>query len=165
MEKLSRLLSQPEYVHVTINHFPLVGLLVSMTALAAALVARSRNSLLIGLALVCLVSLSIWPVYAYGEAGYDRVLSMSDNEGGAYLQYHQELAGRWAFLYFITAGVAALGFGLAWKWPRSLAVFSAITLVLAACSLVAGIIIAEAGGAVRHREFRSGPPPPRHEER
>jgi hypothetical protein len=165
MEKISRVLSQPEYVHVTINHFPLVGLLVAMLALAAALITRNRISLLIGLALVCLLSLSIWPVYAYGEAGYDRVLAMSDNDGGAYLQHHQELAERWAFLYFITAGVAALGFGLAWKWPRSLPVSGILTLLLAAGSLVAGIIIAEAGGAVRHREFRFGPSPAHHEER
>jgi hypothetical protein len=164
MDKLSRILAQPEYVHVTINHFPLVGLLVAMIALAAALVTRNRISLLIGLALVCLFSLSVWPVYEYGEAGYDRVLSMSDSDGGKYLQFHQELAERWSFLYFITAGVAALGFGLAWKWPRSLPVFSVLALLLAIASLVAGIVIAQAGGAVRHREFRSGPPPKTHEE-
>jgi hypothetical protein len=48
---------------------------------------------------------------------------------------------------------------LAWKWPQSLKVFAGIALALAAASLVAGLAIANAGGKIRHREFRTGPPP------
>jgi hypothetical protein len=155
MEQLSRLLAQPEFVHVAINHFPLVGSFVAMLALAASLAARNRPALLLSLSLVSLLALSFWPVYHFGEAGYDRVLSMSDEAGGAYLKSHEALAERWAFLYYLTAGVAALGVGLAWKWPRALPVFSALALLLAVASLAAGIAIAHAGGQVRHREFRS----------
>lgn len=152
-------MDQPEYVHVVINHFPLVGLLVAMVALIAALPTKDRTAILIGLALVGLLALSAWPVYEYGQAGYDRVLSMSDEAGQKYLAYHQRLAERWTFLYFLTAGVAGLGCLLTWKWPRTLVLSSALALLLAAASLTAGIIIAKAGGAIRHREFRSGPPP------
>jgi len=153
------MLDRPEYVHVVINHFPLIGLLVAMLALTAALVTRNRTAILIGLALVGLLALSAWPVFEYGEEGYDRVLSMADEAGSKYLQYHKALAGRWVFLYFVTAGVAGLGFALAWKWPRTLLPSSILALVLAVASLTAGIVIAKAGGPIRHREFRSGPPP------
>ena len=61
--------------------------------------------------------------------------------------------------FYVTAGVAALGCFLAWKWPRTLVYSSVLALVLAAGSLSAGIFIAKAGGQIRHREFRSGPPP------
>ncbi len=159
MEKLSDLLTQPEYVHVILNHLPLIGLPVAMLALLMALVTRDRAAILIGLGLVCLLALSAWPVYHYGEAGYDRVLSLSDENGGKFLARHKELGERWLFLYFVTAGVAALGFVLAWKWPRARTLFSLLSLLLAAASLTAGIFIAEAGGQVRHREFRRGPPP------
>ncbi len=164
MENLSKLLSQPEYVHVIINHLPLVGLPVAMLALLIALVARNRTSVLIGLALVGLLSLSAWPVYYYGEAGYDRVLAMADEAGAAFLDYHKDLAEDWVFLYFVTSGVAGLAFLLSWKWRRLLTPLAILTLVLASASLVAGIIIAHAGGEVRHREFRSGPPPAPHTE-
>lgn len=156
---VSRLLSQPEYVHVLLNHFPLIGLLVAVLALAAGLAARNRTAIFIGLALVALMALSAWPVSAYGEAGYDRVLSMADDDGQAFLRYHQMLAERWVFLYYLTAGVAALGFALGWKWPRLLTPISLLAILLAAASLSAGAFIAQAGGAVRHREFRQGPPP------
>jgi hypothetical protein len=154
------MLDRPEYVHVVTNHLPLVGLLVAMLALAGALVTRNRTATRIGLLLVCLLALSAWPVYHYGEEGYDRVLSMSDEAGGKYLDHHRALAERWVFLYFVTAGAAGVGFLLAWKWPGTLVFSSILALVLAAASLAAGIAIAKAGGAVRHREFRFDSPPP-----
>jgi hypothetical protein len=153
------MLNQPEYVHVLINHFPLIGLLVAMVALAAALFTRSRPAILLGLALVALLALSAWPVAEYGEDAYDRVLAMSDEAGGKFLAHHRDLASRWIFLYFVTAGVAGLGFALAWKWPRTLVYSSILALVLAASSLGAGVVIAKAGGCIRHREFRTTLPP------
>lgn len=159
MGGLSSLLKQPEYVHVAINHFPLIGLMVGMLALLAGLVVRNRSTILIGLALVFLLSMSVLPVYHFGEEGYDRVLSMADEKGQAFLRYHMHLAEHWVFLYYITAGLAAAGFGLSWKWPRLLTPLSIASLVLAAAGLAAGIIIAQAGGEIRHREFRFRPPP------
>jgi hypothetical protein len=154
------MLDRPEYIHVVTNHLPIIGLLVAMLALLAALVTKNRSATLIGLALVCLLALSAWPAYHYGEEGYDRVLSMADQAGGKFLERHKALAERWLFLYFLTAGVAGLGFVLSWKWPRTLVPCSILALLLAAASLVAGIVIAKDGGAVRHREFRFEPPPP-----
>lgn len=156
---MQRFLQQPEYIHVTINHFPLEGMFVAMVALLVALILRNRTATFIGLGLLAVFALSIWPVVHFGEAGYDRVLSMADDPGQAYLKYHMALADRWTFLYFVTGGVAALTLGLAWKWPKLLVPLSSLALVLATASLVAGIFIAEAGGAVRHREFRFGPAP------
>ena len=153
------MLDRPEYVHVIINHFPLIGLLVAIVALTAALVVRSHKATLIGLALVSLLALSAWPVAEYGKEGYDCVLSMSDEAGGTYLAHHRDLASRWIFLYYITAGIAALGFALAWKWPRTLVLSSVLALVLGVSSLAAGIVIAKAGGCIRHREFRTAPLP------
>jgi len=164
MSTISRLLSQPEYVHVAINHFPLVGLFIAVLALVAGLVVRTRAAVLIGLGLVAVTSLSVWPVVEYGEAGFDRVLSMSDDPGQAYLTYHEHLADRWVFLYYVTAALAALTFALVWKWPRVLLPGSLLTVLLAVASLTAGVFIAKAGGEIRHREFRFGPPPQVQEE-
>jgi hypothetical protein len=159
METLSTLLRQPEYIHAAINHFPLIGLFVAMLALVVGLVMRNCAAIRLGLALVCVLSLSVWPVFEYGQAGYDRVLSMSDENGQAFLRYHVHLAERWVFLYYLSAALAALGFGLSWKWRRLLVPFSLASLLLALASLAAGVSIAHAGGQIRHREFRYGPPP------
>lgn len=159
MEKLNSLLNRPEYVHAALNHLPLIGLFVALVLLTIALCMRHRVMTLTGLVFVCALALSVWPVYSFGESGYDRVLSMADEPGEAFLKYHAALAHRWVFLYYLTAGVAALSFATAWKWPRVTVVGSVGAVLLGIASVIAGINIAQAGGEIRHREFRSGPPP------
>ena len=158
MNDISRLLSQPEFIHAASNHFPLIGVFVAILAAIAGLISRNKAATIIGLALLALLSLSVWPVAEYGEAGYDRVLSMSDDPGQAFLKQHAALASRWIFLYYLTAVVAAVGLGLSWKFPRALLPVTIASILLASASLVAGIAIAHTGAEVRHREFRLSPP-------
>jgi hypothetical protein len=159
MGKLQDILNRPEYVHAAINHFPLIGLFVALVLLGAALVLRHRVMTLTGLVFVFLLAISVWPVFQFGESGYDRVLSMADEPGEAFLKYHAALAHRWVFLYYVTAGIAALSLAVSRKWPRSTFVGAIVAILCGIAALVAGILIAQAGGEVRHREFRSGPPP------
>ncbi len=159
MSTISRLLQQPEYLHAALNHFPLIGLFVAILAAIAGLVTRSKAATFIGLGLLAATSLSIWPVVELGEGGFDRVLAMADDPGQAYLKYHAQIAHQWAFLYYITLGLSVLTMLLAWKWPRVLLPGSILAVLVAIGSLVAGIYIAQAGGEIRHREFRFGPAP------
>lgn len=152
---------QPEYVHVLINHLPLTGLFAALLALVGACVIGKRSAALLGMGLVSLFSLSAWPVYVYGEAGYDRVYSMADSDGDAYLSHHKQLAERWTWLFYVTSAAGALGAIAGWKRPKSLRAVSWATVLLAAASLVAGAVVAEVGGKIRHPEFRHGPPPAR----
>ena len=156
---IASLLDRPEYVHVTINHFPLIGLLVATISLVCALAIKSRPAIFVALGLLGVMALSAWIVSYFGEEGYDRVLSMADDPGQAFLRYHRLLADRWGFLFYISAGFAVLAIGLGWKWPRLLNLFAVLTILLAIGSLIAGIFIARSGGEIRHREFRSGTPP------
>ena len=156
---IASLLDRPEYVHAAINHFPLVGLFVATVSLGGALALKNRAATFVALGLLGLLAVSAWIVSYFGEEGYDRVLSMADDPGQAFLRYHRLLADRWVFLFYVCAGFAVLAIGFGWKWPRLLNVFALLTIVLAISSLTAGIFIAHSGGEIRHREFRSGPPP------
>jgi len=164
MEGFLKAIQQPEYVHVLLNHLPLTGLFIAVVFLLVAWVVNHRTSLLIALALVGLLSLSVWPVAEFGDEAYDRVLSMADDAGGQYLRHHAQLADRWLFLYYITAAAAAVAWIVGWKKPKVLHLAGGVVAVLAVASLAAGAVIAEAGGKIRHREFRYGPPPSRLEE-
>lgn len=149
-----------EHVHVLLNHLPLVGLMVAVLVLVAALVLRNRLAVVLGLALVGLTSGTAWPVIESGQSSYVRVRELADEEGKAHLRHHMVLAERWDKLYYATAVVAALGLLAAWKWPRGFHALALAAAVLAVASLVAGAVIANAGGKVRHPEFRTGPPAP-----
>ena len=153
-ENVFKLLHQPEYVHVLINHLPLTGLFAALLCLIGALVTRSRAALYLGMALVSLFALSAWPVSEYGEDGYDRVYSMADEAGGAYLKQHKELAERWTWVFYVTAAAGAAGMVAGWKWPKCLWATACAVALLTAGSLAAGTVIADYGGKVRHPEFR-----------
>ena len=155
-------LQRPECIHVLLNHLPLTGLLAALLGLLGCLAIRKPAGVVLSLGLVSLFSLSAWPVYVYGEQGYDRVYSMADEDGDAYLARHKELGERWVWLFYVTAGVGAAGMAAGRRSPRWLWALAWATAVLAAGSLLAGAVIAEAGGKVRHPEFRYGPPPVKH---
>ncbi|MEI6589800.1 MAG: hypothetical protein WCO38_07665 [Verrucomicrobiota bacterium] len=152
-------LQQPEYLHVLINHLPVVGLLIGLLSLLAALVFNKPAAIFIGLALVALCALSIWPVSYYGEAGYDRVYSLADRVGDAYLKQHRDLAEDWSWLFYATGLIALAAIAVGYKKPTQMRFLAGLVVILAIASLIAGSLIAESGGRIRHEEFRRGIPP------
>lgn len=151
--------STPAYLHVLLNHLPLIGLAVAGTMLLASLALRNRPAVVLGLALVGLLAGSVWPVVESGEASYTRVRELADDYGKVQLKQHMLIAERWSNLYYATVAACVAGIIAAWKWPRGLYGLAMLAAMLAMASLVAGAVIAEAGGKIRHPEFRTGPPP------
>src|SRR5260370_41102141 len=102
-EKRSEDLLQPEYVHVLINPLPVYGLAMGVLALLTAFIVRSRQAQVVALVLIIVSAASTWPVFIYGEKGYQRVHAMSDNDGQAWLDAHMRLAGRLIYVDYLTA--------------------------------------------------------------
>ena len=157
---LSQDLSQPEYVHVLINPLPVYGLLVAIIGLIVALIQRSRRAQIAVLALVLFSAAMAWPTVHYGEAGYDRVLSLADTQGGAWLKTHMHRADEFVWFFYALAVVAAVAIFAPIKWPKSATALAIVTLLFACVVLAMGAYIAYAGGRIRHREFRNEPAPP-----
>ena len=158
-EAFLRDLRQPEYVHTLLNPLPVYGLAVGLIGLLVAICLRSRAATVIALVVVCISATAAWPVYEYGEQGYDRVLSMADNDGQAWLASHRERAEDWIWLFYALAILSAIALIGPVKWP-GLSIWLVITVfVLGAITLGIGGYISYAGGRIRHREFRNEPPP------
>jgi membrane associated rhomboid family serine protease len=157
-------LGDPEYVHVLINPLPVYGLSIAVVALVLALFLRTRRLTIAALVLVFICSISAWPTYRYGQAGYDRVKSMADDAGGKWLDEHRARAEKLIWAFLVVATVAALGVISVARWPRTSSAVTIVTLILSGTTLGVGGYIGYAGGHVRHREFRFEPPPEEHEE-
>lgn len=158
-EALLRELQQPEYLHVLLNPLPLYGLAIALFGLIAATYLGSRPAQVTALVLIFASAISAWPVVHHGDNAYDRVLSMADNDGQAWLKAHVHRADQLVFLYYALAALAVAAIFAPKKWPRSATPLAIATMLLAVVSLGAGSYIAHAGGKIRHREFRSVPPP------
>ena len=161
---LLRDLRQPEYIHVLLNPLPVYGLLVGWVGLVIGLVLRSRRAQIATLTLVLLSSISAWPVYEFGEQGYDRVLSMTDEDGEAWLDEHMHRAEALIWVFYVLAALSAFAIAAPIKWPKSSMPLAVAVILLGAVTLGSGAYIAYAGGRVRHREFRNEPPPPKRSE-
>jgi uncharacterized membrane protein len=159
IETLLRDLRQPEYVHTLLNPLPIYGLAAALIALIVGLVLRSRPAQLAALWSMLICALAVWPVVAFGERAYDNILTLSDNDGRLWLEAHEERAERLMFVFYGLAAVALAAIAMPRKWPRTAVPLTVAALLLAIASLGAGASIAYAGGKIRHREFRTVPPP------
>ena len=153
-------LRQPEYVHVLLNPLPVYGLLISWIALIAALISKSRRAHIVTLILIFVTSISAWPVYEFGEEGYDRVLAMTDDDGHAWLDEHQARAQKSIYVFYALAVLSAAAIVVPLRWPKSSVPLALVVVLLGAAALGSGCYIAYAGGKIRHREFRNEPAPP-----
>lgn len=153
-------LGKPEYIHVLLNPLPVYGLLVGLIGLLIAILLRSRKAKITALAIVLISSAAAWPAYEYGEQGYDRVLAMTDDAGHAWLDEHQHRAEQLIFVFYALAVLSAAAIVIPIKWPKTSGSLAIAALLLGAVALGMGVYIAQAGGKIRHREFRNQSPPP-----
>ena len=153
-------LRQPEYVHVLLNPLPVYGLLVAWIGLVVALVLKNRRAHIVTLLLVFITSISAWPVYEFGEEGYDRVLAMTDDDGHAWLDEHEERAEKFIYIFYALAALSVAAIIVPLRWPKSSVPLTIAVVLLGATTLASGCYIAYAAGKIRHREFRNEPAPP-----
>jgi hypothetical protein len=151
-------LTQPEYWHVLIHPFPILGMLLAAPLLLFALAVRSRGAHEAGLVLILLSALGAFVTVKIGQRAYDRVYKGIESESQQWLDVHMERAedAQWAF--YLTGLLAALALAAGrrkpfWERPATIGALSGALL----CSALGGWI-AHAGGQVRHAEFRFGPP-------
>jgi hypothetical protein len=159
IDAILRDLRQPEYIHVLINPLPVYGLAMGFIGLIVALVLKSRAAQIVALVIVLISTASAWPVYEFGEQAYDRVLSMSDDPGRAWLDEHRDRGEDLIWFFYGTALLSAAALIAPRKWPRSATPLLVGVILLSAVTLGCGGYIAYAGGKIRHREFRNVPPP------
>lgn len=165
MSGFLRGLQQPEYIHTLINPLPVYGLAIGICALIIAMFLRNRGAHVTALTVIFFAAASAWPVKYYGEQAYDRVLSMSDETGSAWLAAHEDRGDKFIWIFYVLAAVTAAAVILPKKFPKTATPLIIATLVLSLASFGAGAYIGYAGGKIRHREFRNEPPPPKPAER
>lgn len=161
IDAILRDLRQPEYIHVLINPLPVYGLAMGLLGLIVAFFLKSRRAQIVTLIIVLVSAASAFPVYEFGEQAYDRVVSMADEPGRAWLDEHQDRAEDLIWFFYGLALLSAVALVAPRKWPRSATPLVVAVILLGVTTLGIGGYIAYAGGKIRHREFRNMPPPSR----
>ena len=147
-------LKQPEYLHVLLNPLPVYATAMGVIGLVLALVLRSRQAQAIACVIVFIGTASVWPVAYYGDKGADRVQSMSNKAAVRALHEHVARADSAEWVFYLTAAVAFVGIIAAWKFPKILPAVTILTILLAIACTTTAAWISQAGGQIRHSEFR-----------
>jgi hypothetical protein len=148
------LLQKPEYIHVVLNHLPIYGTTLGAWALATSLVLRNRAAQITALIITLVAAASAYPVFISGQRAYKAIRGMSDDAGAEWLDEHMDRAEKTIGAFYFLGFLALAGLLIPIKWPKTGLPLSAVTLAFAIiCSGIA-IYIAQAGGRVRHSEFR-----------
>src|SRR2546430_11026500 len=119
IDAILRDLRQPEYIHVLINPLPVYGLAMGLLGLIVAFFLKSRRAQIVTLIIVLVSAASAFPVYEFGEQAYDRVVSMADEPGRAWLDEHQDRAEDLIWFFHALAILSAVALLAPRNWRRS----------------------------------------------
>jgi hypothetical protein len=160
LDSLTQLTRQPEYLHTLLNPLPIYGLAVGLLGLVIAVFLRSRPAQIATLAIVLISASAAFPVYVLGEAAEDRMEGIVDDAGRDWLEEHEHRAERVIYVFYLVAALAAAALFVPLRWAKFGTPLSLVVILAGCVALAAGGYIAKAGGQIRHREFRTGGPPP-----
>ena len=152
-------LTRPEYLHVLLNPLPVYGVAIGVFTLAVAMVCRSRQVQLAALIIIAVASASAWPAAQLGHRAHARLEAKLSSESNQWLQHHEQLGDKSAVAAVVCAATALAAVLIPRKYPKATSPLAAGALVLGIFSLAASAWASQAGGRVRHEEFRMGPPP------
>jgi len=86
---------------------------------------------------------------------------MADKDGQAWLAEHKDRAEDLIYFFYALAVLSAVAIVAPMKWPKSSMPLTLGVTLLGAIVIGIGAYIAQAGGKIRHREFRNEAPPKR----
>ncbi len=149
----------PAHLHLAINHAPIIGLAVACIPLLIGIIFRSRGALASGLVCALLCVATVPAIMETGEDARESFAEGSlgpdiDAAGNSALREHSRHARTTAPVAYaagLLALVSLIGLG---KFPRHAAWLAWAVLVGNAATIALAVWTAEAGGRIRHPEFR-----------
>jgi uncharacterized membrane protein len=142
------------YVHVILNHFPIVGLIVGTLILIAGMIFKNDGIKISGLGTIIFASVMAVVVDLTGDPAKEAVKGMPDIVGSL-INRHEDIASVALFLIIPAGLMAALTLYSIWKKEKSVRFLLIFSLVLSLIGCAAMGYVGRTGGQIRHTEFRN----------
>ncbi len=142
------------YLHLLLNHFPITGLLVAWLILFGAALFKQRSGVSVALWAIILCAGLAYPVMETGERAAGKMYDGLDKQEQHWLHQHGERAEKVSKACYVLAGLALLGLGVRALNPKTDNVVAWLLVMLTAVCLAGTVWVGEAGGKIRHTEFR-----------
>jgi len=150
----------PAHLHLAINHVPIIGLAVAALPLLIGILFKSRGALASGLLAVLLCVGTLPAIMETGEAAQESFVDGSiepgmDQAGKAAFREHSGRAKFTAPVIYATGLLALIALAALIKFPREAGIIGWAVFIGMLISISLSVWTAEAGGRIRHTEFRS----------
>ena len=140
------------HLHLLLNHFPIIGMIIGVALFAIALVGRSDTLVRNSLAVFFVLALIALPAFVTGDAATTVLKNRTDVSRSA-LEAHQD-AALWGFIVIEVLGAYAW-LGL-WQYRRVARIPRSTITAVAVLALIATGLMSQAGyigGQIRHAEL------------
>jgi uncharacterized membrane protein len=142
------------YLHMIINHFPIVGAIIGSMLIIAGLVLKNEGVKLSGLGIIVFSALMAVIAYLTGDSAEDAVQN-APGIAESLINRHEDIATISMYLMVPAGLMAAMTLYSIWKKEKSVIFLLIITLVFSVISSAAMVFTGHTGGQIRHSEFRS----------
>lgn len=155
-------LFSPAHLHLALNHVPIIGMAVACLPVLIGILFHSRGALASGL-LALILCVGVMPaIMQTGESAQESFADGSidpgmDEAGKSAFREHSHRADTTAPIVYATGILALLSILMLIKYPRQAAWMGWAVLIGGALSIGLSVWTAEAGGRIRHSEFRPTP--------
>ena len=149
----------PAHLHIAINHVPIIGLAVACLPVLIGILFHSRGALASGLLAVILCAGVMPAIMETGETAQESFVDGSidpgmDIAGKAAFREHSHRAKATAPVVYAAGILAAVSLLALIRFPRQAAWIGWAVLLGSTLSIGLSVWTAEAGGRIRHTEFR-----------
>jgi uncharacterized membrane protein len=142
------------YLHLMINHFPIIGVIIGTMLLVAGMVYKNNGVILSGLGTVVFAALSAILAYLTGDPAEHAVKGLSEVHQSL-VSLHENIATVAMYLLVPAGLMAAVTFYSIVKKVKTVHFLIVITLILSIISSAAMVYTGRTGGHIRHSEFRN----------
>jgi uncharacterized membrane protein len=142
----------PVQLHLALNHFPIIGLFISLVILFAAFLLNTP--LLRKVAYLILLGIGMLvPVIEWSGEESEELLEAAYEVSHKAIHTHEESGERAALLFYLLAMIAAVGFGAEYYLPSARRAIAVAVLLVGLASLGVSMYAAHSGGLIRHPEL------------
>lgn len=141
------------YVHLVLNHIPVIGIPVALIFLAYGMYVKNQSAQKFALLVLFGLAAIVIPVYLTGEPAEELVEHLP-GVGKSFIEVHED-AALFSLILTLVTGVAA--FLALWfqRNPKQSRVVNFGVMGMALVAVLSLIYTANLGGKVRHTEFHS----------
>jgi len=153
----------PAHLHLALNHIPIIGLASACLPMVIGILAQSRITVAAGLLATLICAASMPTIMQTGGEAVDsfhdgKSLPPLDEAGKIALHMHARRADKTTPVIYACALLAVLALLALIKFPKAALWLTSAVLLGNAISISLSIWTAEAGGRIRHAEFRPSTP-------